>query len=184
MKLKISTGNIVIVLLLIIFIVVVVYLTFPQEEQETGHIFKCKTRAMLFRANVTDCMNITVTPSDITLTELIFSPRTEAVLILVNPNGSAGLALSAQEVYTGMKAVNIPVGIVYTEHWESQPAIPNITIDQAIYENPVIWLRENQSKTSIEVSGPKVIVYAQDQYDLDSAACKIAILLLKNYYDC
>ena len=111
-----------------------------------------------------------------------------SVALLVDPNETGGTALATNDIYKIYTALEpqtgVFAGIAYTKHWPEQPIIPNITADIATFNNPVIWLRQNQSETGIVVDGYKIYVSGKSQYGLDSAACRVSLVYIKKVLMC
>lgn len=185
MELNSSKSNIILLTVIAIAAVMVAYsvLTFRQHETQ-GNIFECRGKTAPFRANISDCLKVPLYPSQKHISDIITSPAVNQVYILVEPNNTAELALSAFEIHKTLKALKIKSGVAYTEFWQNQSEVPVLSIENATYNYPIVWLRINESKTYIEAQGPKIIMSASSQYDLDAAACGIAIAVIKETYKC
>lgn len=185
MKFEKSKSSIALVAFLVLFSVFLAYLVLSFRHVETpANIFECKGQKAPFRANISDCMSVPVYPSDKALSELVLSPSVESIYILIEPNGSAGLALSSYEIYKTLKAINIPVSVAYTEYWANQSEIPVMRMGEATYIKPIIWLKPSETTTSIELEAAGITIRANSQYGLDSAACRLAIDVIKSTYGC
>jgi len=188
MKLKIKKTDLAIISFIILFTVFAVYLVFRPNEVTPIEIppnyYQCGDNLVPFRANITDCLNTGILPSHTDLVNVVMNPTVEYVYILIDPEGSAGLGNAAYEIFKTLNSLYIPSGVAFTEYWENQSAVPNMTIEQATYQKPVILLLENQNSTIIKVDGPQIIVYAKTQYDLDAAVCEIAILAINDVLKC
>ncbi len=189
MKLNISKSNILIIALLLLLAFGGGYLAVHRPPKApVGNVFVCAHQAVPFRANITDCLAVKVVPNEKILADTLTSPTANLAFILVNPNGTAAVGSSAYEIYktfSSLKSVTgISPDIVYTQKWPDQPNAAVMSIQNATYQAPIIWLRPNQTKTEIDVNGPQIIVYAKNQYDLDAATCKIAILLINETMNC
>ncbi len=189
MKINLTKNNMLLIGVLIAFFIIAVSFAFySPEEKDTGHFYVCGEQAAAFRANISDCKVVPVEPSDTELTDVLTSPAVDAIFILVNPNGTSGEGLAAHEIYKTLDSLKpasgIDSGIVYTEFWPNQSNVPVMSLENASYNYPIIHLIPNQSETKIEVDGPRILVYAEDQYSLDASSCKISILLINEYMDC
>lgn len=184
-----SKNNMLLVGIILAFIIIAVGLTFlTAKDVDTGNAYVCGNQVALFRANISDCMKVPVEPSDEELTTVLTNPAVNALFVLVEPNGTAGVGLASHEIFKTVDALKpvsgIDAGVVYTAYWPDQPNVPVLGLENATYNYPVIYLIPNQNKTKIEVDGPRISVYAEDQYGLDASACKIAILLINEFMDC
>ena len=177
MEFELTKQNILVIAGLIVFLIVGTYFGLvinkgnPEFELNT---FKCGDQKTPFRANITSCLAFNVSPSTEKLANVLANPTANRVAILIDPNSSGNLGLAAYDIYKIYKSLepqtNIVPGIAYTYHWQEQPLIPNITIEEATFKSPVIWLQLNQSESKIVVDGPGAYVNAMNTNDLDAAA--------------
>ncbi|MFH1450783.1 MAG: hypothetical protein ABIF92_02275 [archaeon] len=189
MKLDKSVFSIAVVAVLILLVVSMIFLGFFVKS-ETPPIeipddyYKCGNTLVPFRANITDCAPFPIQPNDFAFEKLVLNPLVENVYILVDPHGSSGLGLSAYEIFKTLNGLLIPSGVVYTEYVENQSEVSVMSLENSSEYAPVIWLRDNQDKNLIEVTENAVIVYAKTPYDMDAAACKLAIIAINSRFDC
>ena len=189
---ELSKSNLIIVIGLIAFVAVLslflIKITGEQNQDLYSTVFICGKQKVPFRVNISSCNGVPVSPDEETLTNTLTSPFAEGVIILVNPNETGGTAVSAFEIYKVYNSLRNytgkNIGIAYTEPWPNQPNIPVLSIENASFSAPIIWLRQNQSSTIIRVEGPKIFVDSKSQQDLDAAVCKISILTIKKVLDC
>ena len=191
MKLDKSVLSISILTVLIVLVLSMVFLSFFWEGKDTekqieipDNMYCCGNSLVPFRANITDCYNVTIEPSEAKLKGLILNPLAENVFIIVDPQGSDYLGLAASEIYKTFKSLLIKTGVAYTDYYANQSDILVMSVENATTQNPIIWIRENQDKNLIEVEDTYVTIYAKTPYDLDTAACKIAILAINDKFDC
>lgn len=185
---KTNAAIVVSLVLLLVFFSYSASLLVKKHSGPAANVFACGNQQVPFRANISRCMAFNVKPDNDSLSEVLASPVTENIALLVSPNSTGRVGLAAIDIYKIYKAIepktNIGVGIAYTEHWPEQPLIKNITIDDATFANPIIWLRYNQAENSIVVDGPRVYVNTVSFDDLDAAACRIAITAAKKALGC
>jgi len=191
MKIEFTKSNILVIASLLAVLVIGTYFTasiLNNEGSLPPNIFVCAEQKVPFRANITDCNAFPVSPNIEALDGTIANPTAEKVAILFDPNTSGKVGLAAFDIYKVYKSLepqtNIVPGIAYLYHWPEQPLIPNLTIDSATFQSPVILLRVNQSENKILVDGAKVYVNAKSTDDLDAAACRIGIELIQKTVAC
>ncbi len=191
MEFELTKTNIAIVVGIVAFFIAITYITFAvirPNNQLAPNVYQCNDQRTIFRANISDCLAYSVSPSREALANTLANPIAEQIAILMDPNGTGTLGLAAFDIYKIYKALeprtNIVPGIAYTYHWDEQPLIPNTTIDSASFKNPIIWLQLNQAENQIVVDGPKIYVNANSTKDLDAAACLISIELINRVLSC
>ncbi len=190
---EINKTNILIVVALIAFVALGTYFFLQikagQQEKLYESVFTCGAQQTVFRAKISDCDKIPVSPDEQTLTNTLTSPLSEGVVILLDPDspGKAGTAVAARDIYKIFDALKTKtgkkVGIALTAEWPNQ-TFPVMSIGNATFKVPIIWLRPNQTKTLIRADGARIYVDAINQKDLDAAACKISILTIKRTLNC
>lgn len=175
---------------LLIFIIGGAYLAIfymhsgDNEQELPPNFYQCGNAVTLFRANISDCMQVPITPNEKQLTDTLLNPTASGIYILMDPDAPPEIALAVLDTEKMLKNVNIPTGIAYTKLWPNQTHISVLTIDDATYGVPILWFRPNEFKTEIQVDGPRITVYAEDQAALDAAACRIAIAIIEDFYVC
>lgn len=190
MEFKLTKANIILLGTLVAFLVIATVLAFQGGggSQSRGNVFVCGDQVARFRANISNCYNVSVSPGEKRISEVLTSPAVEKVYLLTDPNGTSGIGLSSYEIYKTMESLqprsNIKPEVAYIRPWPNQSNILVLKPENATYSRPIIHLMPNQTETKIDLDGPVVEVRAKNQYDLDSAACRISILLIKEYMDC
>ena|GEM_PF-6596119 len=183
-------SNYIIIGLLLAFIILgtyaAVYYLHPggNEPELPPNFYQCGAAVTRFRANISDCMQVSITPSEKQLTDTILNPTASSVLLLMDPDAPGEVALAVYDVHKMLENVAVPDMVVYTQPWPNQTDVPVMDIDDATYDTPILWFRQNEFKTEIAVDGPKITIYAKDQKALDAAACRIAIAIIEDYYVC
>ncbi len=188
MKLEKSVFSISVLAILILLAGVMVYTGFFMEREEPlleipGNLYQCDKTLVPFRANITDCNAFPIEPNDQAFRALAMSPLVDQVLILLDPKGTGSLALSASEIFKTLNSLLVRSGVVYTELVEGQN-VSVLSIENSTTENPIIWLRENQEQNLILINGSTVIIDAKTVYDMDAAACKLALIAINDKFDC
>lgn len=191
MNIEFTKSNILVIAGLLLFFAIGTFFGFKLIGKGAGaqpNIFVCANQETPFRANISDCLAFGVSPGRDALANTVANPTANRVAILIEPNASGSLGLAAFDIYKIYKSLeprtNIVPGIAYTYHWPEQPLVPNITVDEATFNSPVIWLRLNQTENKIVVDGPKIYVNANSAADLDAAACLISIELIEKVLTC
>jgi hypothetical protein len=188
MKLEKSVFSISVLAILILLAASMVYTGFFMEREEPlieipDNMYKCGKTLVPFRANISDCNTFPIEPSDQSFKALVMSPFVDRVLILLDPTGTGSLALSASEIFKTLNSLLVPSGVVYTEAVEGQN-VSVLSIENSSFAIPIIWLRENQEQNLILINGSTVIIDAKTVYDLDAAACKLALIAINDKFDC
>ena len=191
MKLEKSVFSISVLVILILLAASMVYFAFfmntsyfaPPVPEIPGHMYQCGKTLVPFRANITDCNMFPIEPNDQAFRGLVMSPLVSNVYLLLDPTGSGSLALSASEIFKTLNSLLVPSGVVYTEAVEGQN-VSVLSIENSTTENPIIWLRENQEQNLILINGSTVIIDAKTVYDMDAAACKLALIAINDKFDC
>jgi len=193
MKLDKSIFSITILSLLILLVVSMVLLGFFKKSEDTEELeipsdfYRCADTLVPFRANITDCNAFPIKPDEEAFKQLVLNPLLNVVFLTMdkeNSPSSNDLLVSMLELDKTFKSLLIPDLITFTESQENHTDIFVISIENATQSTPVIWFRDNQSKNSIEVSNNSVIVYGKTYYDIDAAACKMAIIAINDKFDC
>ncbi len=187
-----NKTNAIIVFALIAFVLILTFFFFKLKDTGQSdlysNVFSCNNQLVPFRANITSCDAVAVSPGEETLSNTLSGPFVKGVVILVEPNNTGGVGVSAFEIYKILNSLkprtSQRIGIAYTSLWPNQTNIPVMSIDNATFETPIIFLRTNQSKTNIEINGPKIFVNSKNQQGLDAASCKISISAIKKVLKC
>ena len=189
MKLEKSIFSILILSVLIILVITMLYTGFFVKSEEPlieipKNYYRCGKDLVPFRANITDCLEFPIKPNELAFEEVVLNPMAREVFILVNPNGSSELGMSAYEIFKTLSGLLIRSGVVYTEYTENQSNIPIMSIENSSLEMPIIWLRESQDRNLIEIFDNYIIVNAKTMYDMDAATCRLAIIAINDKFDC
>ncbi len=190
MKFELTKQNIAVIAALLMLFSISTYFAIQliHKKELMPNEFQCRDQKAPFRVNISDCYDITANPSDSLLTDTLTSPEVSEIVLLFDPNETGGTALAAFDIFKTFRALEpetgVKAGVAYTKYREDQPLILNTSIDYATFSNPIIWLRQNQTETKVIVDGPKIFVNAKTQQDMDAAACKISILVIKKVMEC
>jgi len=187
MKINKDKSSITIIIILAVFIIALVSLLFflkysSKPTTKTSYV-ECKGQAIPFRADATACKNA-LFASENEFLGILLNPEVKEVRILLNPNGSAGLGLSAYEIQKALNTMLIQCAVAYTEAWPDQPEVPIMSIGHASVEYPIIWLRENRDESKVTISSSSITFEAITQADLDAVTCRAAFALLNTAHDC
>jgi len=186
---KITKTGIMMSLLITAIFLVTLYFAIPEFDKPefAPNLYTCQGQLVPFRANISDCLAVQSTDEQ-QLANTLTNPLGNNILILVDPKSPSHVGLAANEIYKIGDSVKPKTGIdhlvVFTQFWNETPNVPVMSIEDATFENPIIWLRTNQSTTNIEQNGAQIIVNSDSEYGLDAAACKIAIILMEDALTC
>jgi hypothetical protein len=191
MKLDKSVLSISIVVILLLLIFGMLFLGFfdfgdqiLKEPEIAANYYRCAKTLVPFRANITDCNSFPMDSTETEFKQLIMNPMANTVFILVDPTSPAELGLSTHELFKTFSSLLVKTGVVYTEPAVNQSEVPILSIENSTISYPIIWLRDNQDKNLIEISNNSVIVSAKTAYDMDAAACKLALIAINDVFDC
>ena len=161
-----NKTNAIIIIALIAFILLgsysVVKVNSKKNAEQYSDIFFCKDQKVPFRVNITSCNAIKVSPNEETLVNTLTSPLSDGTIILLDPSESGGTALSAYDIYKIYQSLadetHHKVGIAYTVPWGNQSDIPVLSIENASFSTPIIFLKVSsslkkyaESKATIEI---------------------------------
>lgn len=198
---KNKTFQIVIAVFLLAILVSMIYFGFfVKSEKPPVEIpptyYKCGNTLVPFRANITDCQAFAVEPGEDAFEQLALNPLAGAVLIMIEPDNSTQF-VSSYEISKTFTSLLIPSLIGFSSNSENNlknitegnktitsTKVPVISIENATVYTPLVWLHGDQDKNLITVSGNVTSVYAKTTYDLDAAACRLAIIAINNRFDC
>jgi len=189
MKLEKSLFSILILSVLILLVFAMLYTGFFVKSEEPiveipKNYYRCGNDLVPFRANITDCMEFPIEPNEFAFEKIVLNPMVREVFILVDPQGSSELGMSAYEIFKTLNGLLIRSGVVYTEYVENQSQVSVMSLENSSTETPIIWLRELQDKNLVEVFDNHVMVDARTPYDLDAATCRLAIIAINDHFDC
>ena len=176
------------IIILVIAMILLGFFDFGEKIVEVPELpadyYRCGNTLVPFRANISDCEAFPITPDEFSYKQTVLNPLVHNVYILVDPEGTSGLGLSSYELFKTYNSLLINSGVVYTKPVLNQTEVPVMSVENATSTSPIIHLIENSDTNIIQVTNNTVIVQATNQYNMDAAACKLAIIAINTKFDC